>query len=50
VPPSRVAVPADVADDIRAAEAEVERGEAVDLTPEQLKRWAETGEWPESHD
>ena len=26
--------------------AEIDPGEFVTLTPEQLKRWAETGEWP----
>ncbi len=33
--------------DVRAGLEEAERGEGVALTPEQLKRWAETGEWPE---
>lgn len=33
--------------DIRAAIEEAERGEGIDLTPEELDHWAETGEWPE---
>ena len=36
--PERVAR-ADVAEDLRAADDEVARGEGVELTPEQLKRW-----------
>ncbi len=26
------------------------RGRSTAVTPEQLRRWAETGEWPESSD
>ena len=33
--------------DVRAGLEEAERGEAVELTKEELERWAETGEWPE---
>jgi hypothetical protein len=33
--------------DIRAGLEEAERGEGVELTEEELKRWADTGEWPE---
>jgi hypothetical protein len=33
--------------DIEAAREEAERGEGRELTPEELRRWAETGECPE---
>jgi hypothetical protein len=32
---------------VRAAIAELDRGEGVELTGEELRHWAETGEWPE---
>jgi hypothetical protein len=45
-PPGRlVPHPRDEAD-VRAGLEEAERGEGVDLTPEQLQKWAETGELP----
>jgi hypothetical protein len=36
--------------DIRTALAELDRGEAVELTAEELRHWAETGGWPERLD
>ncbi len=43
--------PKDVRHVRRAVELSVEHPERfVELTPEQLRRWAETGEWPESSD
>lgn len=33
--------------DLRAALAEAEAGLGETLTPDELRRWAETGEWPE---
>lgn len=36
--------------DIRAGLAELDRGEGVELTADELRRWAETGEWPERLD
>jgi hypothetical protein len=36
--------------DIRAGLAELDRGEGVELTPGELRQWAETGEWPERLD
>ena len=33
--------------DVRAGLDEAERGEGTDLSEDELKRWAETGEWPE---
>lgn len=33
--------------DVRAGIEEAERGEGIDLTPEEIERMAETGEWPE---
>jgi hypothetical protein len=45
-PPALRVDPSDESD-LRAAIAEVERGETVELTPDELKHWAETGEWPE---
>lgn len=38
----------DDVDEVRAGLAEAERGQGAVVTPEQLKRWAETGEWPDS--
>ena len=35
---------------VRAGVDEAERGEAVDLTPEERRHWAETGKWPERLD
>jgi hypothetical protein len=46
-PEPRFQAPPEVAADIEAARAELERGEGVELTPEELRRLAETGEWPE---
>jgi hypothetical protein len=34
-------------EDVRKGFAELERGEGIALTPEELDRWAETGELPE---
>jgi hypothetical protein len=36
--------------DIRTALAELDRGEVVELTADELRHWAETGEWPERLD
>jgi hypothetical protein len=36
--------------EIRTALAELDRGEGVELTADELRRWAETGEWPERLD
>jgi hypothetical protein len=36
--------------DIRAALAELDRGEGVELTADELRHWAETGEWSERFD
>ena len=36
--------------DIRAGLAELDRGEGVELTADELQHWAETGEWPERLD
>ena len=36
--------------DIRKALAELDRGEAVELTADELRHWAETGGWPERLD
>ena len=33
--------------DLRARFAELDRGEGVELTADELQHWAETGEWPE---
>jgi hypothetical protein len=38
--------PPDVVVDVEAARAEYDRGEGRELTPEELRRWAETGELP----
>jgi hypothetical protein len=38
--------PEDEAELRKAIEA-LDRGEGTDLTPEELRHWAETGEWPE---
>jgi len=32
--------------DIRVGLAELDRGEGVELTVDELRHWAETGEWP----
>jgi hypothetical protein len=52
--PARTACPPDVvrasAEDeanVLAAIEEIDRGEGVELTAEELRHWAETGEWPE---
>jgi hypothetical protein len=45
-----VHVPAEVAAEIEKARAAAERGEGVELTAEELRHWAETGEWPEALD
>jgi hypothetical protein len=36
--------------DIRTALAELDRGDGVELTADELQHWAETGEWPERLD
>jgi hypothetical protein len=36
--------------DIRAALTELDRGDGVELTADELRHWAETGEWPERLD
>jgi hypothetical protein len=36
--------------EIRTALADLDRGEGVELTTEELRHWAETGEWPERLD
>jgi hypothetical protein len=36
--------------DLRAALTELEGGEGVELTADELRHWAETGEWPERLD
>jgi hypothetical protein len=36
--------------EIRTALAELDRGEGVELTDDELRHWAETGEWPERLD
>jgi hypothetical protein len=36
--------------EIRTALTELDRGEGVELTADELRRWAETGEWPERLD
>ena len=36
--------------DIRAGLAELDHGEGVELAADELKHWAETGEWPERLD
>jgi hypothetical protein len=43
-------VPPEVEADLSEALAQADRGEGVKLTEDELKRWAETGEWPESLD
>jgi hypothetical protein len=47
--PSRVTVPPDLEQELRQAWSEFERGECIELTPEQLDRWADDGvvPWPE---
>ena len=36
--------------EIRAGLADLDRGEGVELTADELRHWAETGEWPERLD
>jgi hypothetical protein len=48
--PRTCAVPPDVARDLEESRLEDERGKSIELTPEELRHWAETGEWPESLD
>ena len=36
--------------ELRKALGQVDRGEVVELTEEQLRHWEETGEWPASLD
>jgi hypothetical protein len=45
--PLKAKVPPNVRADIEKARRQVERGEAGMLTPEQLRRVVETGEWPD---
>jgi hypothetical protein len=43
----------DLESELRQAVADIERGDCIELTPDQLETWAETGELPwqdESHD
>jgi hypothetical protein len=35
---------------IRRALEELDRGEGIELTADELRHWAETGEWPERLD
>ncbi len=54
-PPSRptpqvVRLSAEDEADLRAGLAELDRGEGVELTTDELRRLAETGEWPERLD
>ena len=45
IPPPRAFVPhPDDMDAVRAGAEEAERGEGVELTADQLEKWAETGE------
>jgi hypothetical protein len=44
--PRAVLPPAKDLDHVRQGFAEAERGEGIVLTPEELARWAATGEWP----
>ncbi len=44
--PARFRVAPEDEADMAEASAEAERGEGIELTPEQLRRWVETGEWP----
>jgi hypothetical protein len=48
LPPGDVRVSAELEAELRAAVEESERNPGRALTPEELERWAETGEWPES--
>jgi hypothetical protein len=43
-------VPREQEADLRAALEEAAKKEGRVLTPEELKRWAETGEWPDESD
>jgi hypothetical protein len=36
--------------DIREGLAELDRGEGVELRTDELRHWADTGEWPERLD
>ena len=47
VRPVRADLPPDVAADVRAGIEEAMRGEFVDLTAEETRRYIETGELPE---
>ena len=48
VPPVRLS-PAEQAD-LRAALAELDRGEGIEPTPDEVRHMIETGEWPEHLD
>jgi hypothetical protein len=47
-PPARPSVEDEA--DIRTALAELERGQGVELTADELRHWEESGEWPERLD
>lgn len=56
-PPTRVVqVSPELEQELRDAIADIERGDCIELTAEQLREWAEAGklpvldEWLESHD
>jgi len=50
-PPSRLVHPSPEDEaEIRAGLAELNRGDGIELTAEELRHWAETGEWPERLD
>ena len=48
--PLTVRPPSEDEAEIRAALAELDRGDGVELTANELQHWAETGEWPERLD
>jgi hypothetical protein len=48
LPPGYVRVSPELEARLRASLEESERNPGRALTPEELRRWAETGEWPES--
>jgi hypothetical protein len=46
LPPDYIRVSPELEAELREAIAQADRGEARTLTPEELQRMAETGEWP----
>ncbi|MGA3124833.1 MAG: hypothetical protein ABSF69_29140 [Polyangiaceae bacterium] len=48
--PELVSPSADDEAEIRAGLAELDRGEGVELTADELQHWVETGAWPERLD